>query len=330
MELDETTMKRRFEDVVGGVRPDVLSLVDAGAVAGEGVRRRRRLQGVGLGAAGAVVIATVGYVASGQGLFDSDSTGPADGGLPSISQVDLVPSDPRALAAATMEHLTVTEYIAVGGSGGSSRTEIGATLGFKAGERKVELQVVATSDVAQWDRDTICRDASAFQSCEITTLADGSELAVLEMAATSAGGGVDQTADARTTMMVVGVLRGDQLVAAFETSAQASSVADLPLDADELQAIVTDPVVGLRTSQEMVDRGAAIEDWQDDVFTGESSSGSESSSVSPPEQVEIPAAPAEPGDGPEDFGVEPGDAGLSADPGGIGEAPKVTPSTDGP
>ncbi len=104
MDATETLVRKRFESAVGDLHLDVASLVGAGTAAGQRMQRRRRIQQGAAGVAGLAVITIAGALGLQGGLFEDNSSGPAH---PSNVE-QLVPSNPRAFAAAVIAHFPST------------------------------------------------------------------------------------------------------------------------------------------------------------------------------------------------------------------------------
>lgn len=299
MDFNEAALKERFEAAVEGVSPDVGGLMDGGIERGAQLRRRQRAQV--LGAAG-VTAAAAAVVYSGftSGLFDSNSTGPADPPDSVVVQEINSPATARSLTAAALEHLSDEQLIAAGGPrGGMQRGSVFASLALDTDQGKVQLDVVATTRVKGWDRQGQCAPGtpqSATVQCQRSTLDDGAEL-VVAAEKLDAGTGPAQylvRVTARRDDQLVGVLeylRGAQAAVPREGVPMASW--DLPVDVETLQEIVSDPRFGVVTSPEMIAKGEALDGFtKGGTTTGESSSGAVE--VAPPDPTNFQVGPGNP------------------------------------
>jgi len=274
--MDETLVKERFEAAVGGVSPDVVSLVGGGVAAGRGIRRRRRLQGtVGVVAASALIVGALTLTGAVGNLFDSQ--GPADG---SKTVVELVPATPRGLAAAVMSHASgLGSLIGVGGQPEGRSGALMVEVGYRTSTgTKVDLQVVASPQTRLWAREATCRTQPK-GTCTRTTLPDGTRRIVLQSNADGSAPTASGTF-AGSHVIGVGILRKDQFVIVLETVVGSSSS---PLSIAQVQAIATDPVVGISTAAALNARGKTIPGFKTKVpiVTGSSSSSSGGGSSGP-------------------------------------------------
>jgi hypothetical protein len=283
MDFDETMLKERFETAVGGISPDVARLVGAGSDLGAGMRRRRRSQGIGAAVASVAAVAAIAYVGIGQGLFDSDATGPADG---SVSQAPTVPSTPRSLVAVALEHLPDDELVGAGTGGGTPvPSAVFVSLGLDTDRGKVQLDLIATTQVKAWDSQPGCAPGTPdgkVLDCQKATLPDGGKL-VITVEKYDAGGSTGY-------VVYSGVRRADQVVGVIEhlpgtSFAPRDDTApltewDLPVSVVTLRQIVTDPRFGVITSPEMIAAGEALEKFDEDGLVGSSSSSSGTSAES--------------------------------------------------
>ncbi len=269
MDADETLVKERFDAAVGGVSPDVVSMVGGGVAVGRGIRRRRRLVGAGGATATAAVVVGV-LVATGglRSLFDSKGAGPAQ-----ITQ--RVDATPRGMAAAVLTHTDgLGSLIGVGGQALENsrgmldlKHGITAEFGYALGSgAKVDLQVIASRPSAKERKAFLCANRSSTVTCRETTFPDGTRGAVIS----STDG-----------LLGVANVRDSQVVIVLETVINSGST---PLSVQDLKAIATDPLVGLTTTADLNAQGLAIPDFKSTLTTssGGSSSGSSTSSVSPP------------------------------------------------
>jgi hypothetical protein len=270
MDVDETLVKERFDTALGGVSADVVSLVGGGVAAGRGMRRRRRLQGaVGVVAASALVVGALTLSGAVGNLFNSQ--GPADR---SRTVVELVPATPRGLAAAVMSHASeLGSLIGVGGAPAGRSGALMVEVGYQTSTgSKVDLQVVASPQTRLWAREATCRTQRK-GTCRRTTLADGTSRIVLQ---SNADGSAPTAAGTFSGAHVigVGVLRKDQFVIVLETVVNSASS---PLSVAQLQAIATDPVVGVSTTAALNARGKAIPGFKNQLPPLGTSSSSTSS-----------------------------------------------------
>jgi hypothetical protein len=291
---NEILVKERFDSAVGGVNPDVVSLVGGGVAAGRGMRRRRRVQGtVGLLAASALVVGALAASGAMGSLFNSEGSPPADqlGRL-----VQLEPATPRGLAAAVMAHTEgLGTVIGVGGTAidkTSDDAELSGGLTVDVGYRtsdgvKVELQVVASPQIKQWPTESACA-SQPHVTCTQDVLPDGTTRLVMKADTDgNVPGGQGEFAEAH--VLAVGLLRDDQFVIALETVANSSST---PLTVDDLQAIVVDPAVGIATTPDLNAQGQDIPDFKNGLLDSSGDSSSSSGSASPPSAVPVPGSPA--------------------------------------
>ncbi len=289
MELNETSLKERFETAVGGVSPNVSALVDGGSELGTQLRRRRRAQGMGAVVASAAAVAAITYVGIDQGIFGSDATGPANG---SVSQAPTEPSTPRSLAAVAMSHIDL-EPFAVGTDGGESpEGQVVANVAYKTEQGDAELQLATTSHLEKLDFRQACEPAgqgTVVETCDRQPLDDGGQMLTVAQRA-SAGEGPDQY------FVIVAVEYPGELVAVIETTRGAISNAQgpveqwgLPVDVATMREIVTDPRFGLTTDSEAIEQGEAIEDFRQGwVETGSDTSSRSRVDVAPPQETSPP------------------------------------------
>jgi hypothetical protein len=236
----ETLLKERFAQDLATVHPDVSLLVDGGSEAGRRLRRRRRLT-TGVGAAVATaVMGAAWYAATGTGLLGDDAA-PAN---PSFEQ--LVESTPRGMAAAVIAHLPDGYERAAGRLDESGDVPLVVALGIPE-ETRAELQVMASPEVDAWAHYRA--EACSAGHCEVRTTPEGTE--VVTVTASPAGSGAN----------ILGAFanQGDDVVIAVLSAPE--GMAPLPLTAEELVAIVTDPLVGMQTTAEMNTSGEALENW---------------------------------------------------------------------
>lgn len=300
MDFDETALKERFETAVGGVSPDIGALMDGGFQRGADLRRRRRTQVLGATGLSAAAAAAVAYAGVTSGLFDSNATGPASPPDSLVQDIDQ-PGTTRSLAAAALEHLPRDGVVAAGTMGASpERSTLFASVGVETDQGKVQLDVVATTRVKQWDEQRPCAPGSPNNDvvqCQRSTLDDGGELVV---AAERFGAG---KGPARYLVRVT-VRRDDQLVGVLESlkSNQVASHKDvpiagwnLPVSVATMQEIVSDPRFGMVTSPEMIAAGEALQNFNEGGMVQTDSGSSGEATVAP-----VPSAtvrPKQPSDG---------------------------------
>ncbi len=265
--------------------PDVPTLVRAGVRRGRADQRRRRLWGLSVAVMAVVAVAGgLGYTFTTGGLLRSDR-GPAD------SVVQRVPATPRGLTAAVMAHVDGTTWV-VGGStltkknnGAQMQGALMSVMGYRIGDAKVELQVIAVPRALPWHDVARCKDLPASSTCRATRLADGSRMVTMNM----------------EHRHIVLVRRQSQTLMVMESVPQARAAATtLPIPVQTLKQIATDPLVGVETSPAMLDRGAAIEGFRngwDGVATSGSSGpvssvGGGSASAPPVPSQQARTAPA--------------------------------------
>jgi hypothetical protein len=311
MDGNETLVRERLDTAMGGVSPDVVTLVGGGVAVGRGIRRRRRLMGVAGGAvASALVVGTLAVTGVTDNLFDS-SADPADATL-----TQLEPATPRGLAAALLSHTSGTgTLIGVGGmTTGMRPGEILAEAGYRtASGVKVDLQVFASPMTQEWSRRGPCASAGAPDyTCTEQTLPDGTLQGILEPRAAS--GSADST-DAGPDYQLRGVIsmRSDSVVAAIETVVGSGS---LPLGVEDLQAIVADPAVGMSTTAAFNAAGLDIPNFSNDLSSSGSASSGQGSSGGAPSASASPSsrAPSVSSDGPGAGGAASSGSGSPAQP----------------
>jgi hypothetical protein len=284
MDVDETLVKERFDTAVSGVSADVVSLVGGGVAAGRGMRRRRRLQGaIGVVAASALVVGALTLTGAVGNLFNSQ--GPADR---SNTVVERVPATPRGLAAAVMTHTNgLGTLVGVGGATSGHRGALMVEAGYRTSTGiKVDLQILASPQVQLWARDVTCRSQPK-GTCTRTTLPDGTSRIVLQ----TSGDGSAPTSGASSAAHVIGVgiLGPDQFVIVIETVVNSATS---PLSVAQLQAIATDPAVGVSTSAALNARGKAIPGFKNKVPLGTSSSSTSSGGGSSGTVTAAPPVPS--------------------------------------
>jgi hypothetical protein len=304
MNVDEIAVRERLDTAVGASTPDVVSLVAGGITAGRGMRRRRRVSQGLAAVAGCAAAATVLTMVGGVGdLFSSErKTGPSD-------VVQRVPATPRGFAAAVMSHTDeLGTLISAGGfpldRGNQTAAEPGMRgamlvgLGYKSDAGVLtEMQVVASPQAEHWEKVGLCSERTPGATCTEDTLPDGTPRAIVEL---SPMAGTDSAGSPEQSMLAVGVIRDNQFVIVIQT---VTGPAQNGMNADALQAIATDPAVGLSTTAELNAEGEQIEEFIDSsagMFGGGGSdSASESDAESAPESA-VESAPAPPqgsGDG---------------------------------
>lgn len=302
MDFNEASLKERFETAVGGASPDVGALMDGGVERGEQLRRRRRAQGLGAAGISAAAVAVLAYAGFGHGLFDFHAIGPSDAPS-SVVQTVTEPATPRSLAAIALEHLPDEQVVGAGTMGDApQRSTVFASVGLDTNQGKVQLDLIASRQVKQWDKEPPCAASSPgleVVQCDVSTLADGSQLVQ-----------VAQRSDAgprpSSYLVLVGVRRDDHIVGALEYLAaqqvapqeESLPVAEwtLPVSVSTLREIVTDPRFGVLTSPEMIAEGDALDNFTEDGMTGSSSGGS-AVQVSPPEATGVQVGPGRPARG---------------------------------
>lgn len=296
MDANETLVKGRFDTAVAGISPDVVSLVGGGVAAGRGIRRRRRLAGAGgVAAASALIVGVFTTTGGVDHLFGSKDSGPADGTVAQLEQ-----ATPRGFAAAVMSHTgDVGTLIAVGGypmddgptTDASMKGALMLELAYRtSGGVKTDLQVFASPQTDKLPKGGLCSDTGQGDTCTEDTLPDGTTRAVIE-STVDVGGVADNSATPSSLAhyLVVGIVRSDQFVVAIET---VSDSAATPLSVDELQAIATDPVVGLQTTADLNAQGEDIPDFIADPAQLGGGSGSASSSSSGSGRASAPSVPS--------------------------------------
>ncbi len=297
MDLNETTLKERLDTAVSDVSPDVTTLVGQGQELGRSMRRRRRMQTAGSALAVSVlVIGAVAYT-GGAGLFDRKSNGPTDPSPTGVQQ--LVEATPRGAVAAVLAHLDGGEVVATGGTRQESQDgeQIDAHIGYVLADGvKVELQVVATDKVSQWNEGEDCESAAVPHVifCDDAALADGSPaISYLVKGEGSQEGGSGNASYAA----ISAAKRGDQLVVILETiyldATKALSADNLPISFDVLREISQDPAVGLLTTAEFISQGDQLENFKDNpnADSGSGSSSGDSSFEVSPEELASPSTP---------------------------------------
>ncbi len=266
MTFDETSLKTRFDEAVGTIQPDVTSLTRSSAATGRGLQRRRRVSvGAGTAAVTAMVVGGAAYLGAHGDLLGSP-TEPADSG-PGVIQPALEASTPRGLAAAVMSHIDGPELFGAAGgfiakNGEQVTSADGAdTLMVKLGYTFSDESHYIVSGAVSTDPDNmsldVCADVSAHETCTKHTLDDGTEVGTIQETPTGGNG---------PEVITVVAVRSDQVIAVTLLPASAPT-AELPLSPAELEAIATDPLVGVQTSAAMNQRGEDISLWGKDPFT---------------------------------------------------------------
>jgi hypothetical protein len=245
MDSTESLVRERFEAAVGVVDLDVASLVTTGTVEGRRLQRRHRARVAGTAAMGVAIATTIGVLgASGVFIGSGSSGGPADGG-PTTGQHNtgrLVPSTPQSLVAAVLAALpagtVVDNYHAA-----SKPRERGiiATLTITAPDG-YHGQLVVTAKLPT-RLPMACAATGNLIFCGDVRLPDG------RRAFSSAFTG-------ETLDVFVGVERRGVYVE--ERVAGARTLDEIPLSQRQMAEIAFNPLVGIRTSQLMVDRADAL------------------------------------------------------------------------
>lgn len=285
MTFDESDLKTRFDQAVGTIHPDVAALTRSSTVAGQRLQRRRRVSvAAGAAAAAVMVVGGVAYLGSPGDLLGSP-TQPADTG-PTVIQPAVEASTPRGLAAAVMSHIDGAErFGAMGGYIGKNGEQVTSpdaadTLMIKLGLTFANESHYILSGAVSTDPDNmsldVCTNASAHETCTQHTLDDGTEVGTIQETPTAANG------PEVTTVVAV---RSDQVIAITLLPASAP-MAELPLSPAELEAIATDPLVGVQTSSAMNQLGEAIAPWGEGPFATVIRSEGE-----PPAPAPAPAPP---------------------------------------
>ena len=305
MDFNEAALKERLETAVRGASPDVGALMDGGLERGERLRSRRRAQVLAAGVT-ATAVAALAYAGIGEGLFDSDATGPANTPNRVVQEIT-EPSTPRSLAAAALEHLPDEEVVGTGDSGTRAQSpRMFATVGLVTERGDAELYLFATTRVQLWDKQPPCElggvDVEVVQ-CRLSTVAGGPQMALVVQR-------FDEGPGSSSYQVSVGVRRDDQVVAVTQAQAaepQDESVPvaewDLPVSVATMRDIVTDPRFGMTTTPEMIAKGEALENFAEGGSGMESgTSGSGGVKVRPkvelpPEAVATTFAPERPGAG---------------------------------
>lgn len=286
MDFSEGALKERLEAAVSGMSPDVRALMDGGMQRGVRLQRRRRVEVLGATGLSVAAAAAVVYAGITSGLFDSNSTGPTDTPRSVLQEINQ-PATARSLAAAALEHLPADQVIGAGSMGSSQRSTVFASVGLSNPKGKVQLDLLATSRLKQWDKQPPCASGTPslrVVQCRVSRLDDGSQLILLAEKANAGPGPAKY-------LVSLGVRRETQVVAVLEylVDGRATPRNDnqpvtswaMPVSVDTMREIVTDPRFGVVTSPEMVAKGKAIVDFRD--LTVQTSSGSGAVRVAPPQ-----------------------------------------------
>lgn len=292
MDLDETMLRDRFDTAVADVTVNVVAIVGAGEEYGTRLRRRRRWQA---GGSALAVLALVGggFYLSGD-LLDHRATAPAE-------RVQLVPATPRGMAAAVIASVDLGTPIAVAGEPHQDDPDTGDTLqvatGYEVGAQKVEVDVIAITNVSQWNGVTCTEAASPGEetvSCDHSALPDGTPALLTLSRYVGKPGSDDPGTD---YMALAAVRRDDQLVAVTEIipsvdPSTAVTAGTLPIPMDVLLRVATDPQVGLSTTADLNAQGEDIKDFRNSLYSTSGLSGGVE--VNPPSYSASPASPASP------------------------------------
>ena len=265
--FDEAMLRERFESALADLSPDIVRLVADGAAEGRGLLRRRRIVS-GLAAA-AVAIVAVGSItyASQSGLLGQGDDHATNNGL----VVQLVPATPRGLAAALMSHTEdLGTPFAVGGTKmESDGAELSGQIAYRlSGGAGLELDVYATTDMSAID-ETACQAGAdpTLTVCRRFALPDGTRAWYVEYATAASG-----SDESQGVVSAVIALREDQAVAVVQTMADTT---DFALDQSRLAEIVSDPAIGLSTTEAFNALGDDIPDFKvGGLITSDSGSGS--------------------------------------------------------
>jgi hypothetical protein len=297
MDANETLVKERFDAAVAGISPDVVSLTGGGIAAGRGIRRRRRMQGaVGVLAVTAIAVGALTATGAIGNLLNSQG---ADSTSRPGKLVELQPATPRGLAAAVMAHTAgLGTLIAIGGqspgrhnSDAQLRDGVTVDMGYRTDDGiKVELQVVASPHTASWKSAANCA-SQARGTCTQARLPDGTTRVVLRADADGTAPSAAGTFSG-PHVIAVGVLRRDQFVIAVETVVNSTQS---PLGVAALEAIATDPAVGVTTTQALNTQGLGFRHFKANLSvlssSSSSSSGRSSGSGSAPPPSAVSGSP---------------------------------------
>ncbi|MGI8433540.1 MAG: hypothetical protein ACR2LE_02185, partial [Nocardioidaceae bacterium] len=262
----ENSLKTRFNEAVVTAQPHVSSPTRSSSAAGRGRQRRRQVSvGAGIAAVTAMVVGGAAYLGAHGDLLGSPAE-PADSG-PGVVQLAVEAATPRGLAAAVMSHIDGPELFGAAGgyithSGEQVTSPDGTdTLMVKLGYTFGDESRYIVSGAVSTDPDNmsvdVCADASAHETCTQHTLSDGTEVGTIQETPTGGNG---------PEVITVVVVRSDQVIAITLLPASAPS-GQLPLSPAELEAIATDPLVGVQTSAAMNQLGEDISLWGKDPFT---------------------------------------------------------------
>lgn len=179
---------------------------------------------------GAVVVVAVAGVLVGTRLLSGPGTDPTE------------PATAGALAAAAQRHLPDTAKLirAVDRSDDPAR-RLYVSLDYEIGGKQVTLGLEATSEMA-WAGDQCKAGKAGGEPCEIRTAGD-TKVAVIHL-----------DSDPGTT----GVSTQRSGHSVWVSLLPSAGLDDLAVDYDVLAAIATDPLVGLKTSEEMLDEGKDV------------------------------------------------------------------------
>jgi hypothetical protein len=257
MDPTESLVRESFEAAVGDVQLDVASIVGAGVVAGRRQLRTRRLQ-QGVGAvAGVGVIAAAGLVGIQGDWFDNAAPPPAK--HVHVHVTELVPSNPRALAAAVIAKLPAgwkTDH--VDATTRPHAKDIGDHIGVKVNG---QLVVLTPTGYPEGHLALSCagRNQETGQRRETCTMVDLPHGGLLWLDTTTlypgtknANIGVTAMAKRSDGIITVMISQGGSGIRPGQAAAWTRLA----------KAIVTDPAVGFQTYQHFIDIQGSVPNYR--------------------------------------------------------------------
>lgn len=230
MDAIETLVRTRFEAAVGSLDLDVPSLVSAGTTTGQRMRRNRRIVRGSMAVAGVAVLATLAGLGLSGGLLDHSS--------PPVKRVEvqkLVPSDPRAFAAAVIADLppgiTVTS---VGQNSPFPGTSIrDSLLGTWSGSNRIVNLSIGSQPLPKRNYPVNCNGRDQ-EACSVVALPGGGRARM------------EVFSDSGSVQVEVFAIRSDDVM-----DVSATAATSLPGQARALARsivkILRDPAVGMST-----------------------------------------------------------------------------------
>jgi hypothetical protein len=244
MDSTETLIRDRFEAAVATLDLDVVSLVAHGSSDGRRMQRRRRLVQCGAISLAAMLVAVVGIGGSSPLGGVLGNLGPADRSPATIYSIPapLVPATRGGLLAAVVAALPPNTAVdSFSSSGDPARHTISARLSIRGpGGYLGELVVTARRPLPPGTAEG-CDQPANLLFCRDVLLPSGHRAFA---SAYTDNGGISLGVDA---------LRKGVFIE--EKAAGAASAHELALPPRAIARIAWNPLVGLRTTQRMIDRG---------------------------------------------------------------------------